>query len=256
MLTGIDHYIVVVPDPDEAADQLEQAIGLRASAGGRHAAYGSFNRLVWLGDSYIEILGVADRELAAGAWFGPHALKVLDRAGAGYIGVSFVSDDLDAEMAGLHRQGSRLGAAEPGQRHRPDGGTVRWKVASGDPDPELGYLFLIEHDHTGAEWNEQDRARRAAESHPLGGPARLERVELPVSDVRAKTMSLHRDLGLAFRPSLAGEGARDTSIGRQVLRLVHAGPDRLPTVVVRGGSERRDVELFGCRWLVEAAGSA
>jgi hypothetical protein len=251
MLTGIDHFIVVVPDPDEAAEQLEARLGLRAGPGGRHESYGSFNRLLWLGDSFIEILGIADRALAARAWFGPRALEVLDQAGAGYIGLSFASDDLDAEMAGLHGQGSRLGPPVAGERHRPDGGTVRWKVASGEPDAELGHLFLIEHDISSAEWTAEDRARRAAESHPLGGPARLERVELPVRDLRATSMALHRELGLAFRPSLAGEGARDTSVGRQTFRLVHAAAGRLPTVAFRGGAERRDVVLDGCRWIVE-----
>jgi catechol 2,3-dioxygenase-like lactoylglutathione lyase family enzyme len=251
MLTGIDHVIVVVADPDQACAELERELGLRAGGGGRHEAYGSFNRLVWLGDSYIEVLGISDRRLAEQAWFGAGALQVLDSAGAGYVGLSLVSDDLGADMRVLREQGSRLGDPVAGQRVRPDGGVVRWHVSSADePDPELGYLFLIEHDSTGAEWTPADRDRRAAEEHPLGGPVRLERVELPVDDLRATTTRLHRDLGVAFRPSLAGGGARDTSVGRQTLRLVTDGPGRLPTVALRGGSAPREVELFGCRWVV------
>jgi hypothetical protein len=254
MLTGIDHFIVAGGDPDRAADELEAALGLRAGPGGRHPAYGSFNRLVWLGDSYLEILGISDRELAAAAWFGPRALEVLDHAGAGYVGLSLVADDLVADVAALRAQGSSLGEPAAGQRARPDGGVVRWKVATpAVADPELGCVFLIEHDPTGAEWTPKDRARRAADVHPLGGPVRLVRVELPVSDMKLATMQLHRHVGPAFRPSLAGAGARDASVGSQTLRLVRAGAGRLPTVVVRGGSESRAAELFGCRWLVEPA---
>lgn len=254
MLTAIDHFIVVVHDPDGASAELEQAVGLRVGPGGRHEAYGSFNRLLWLGDSYVEILGISDPALAASAWFGPRALEVLEGSGAGYVGLSLASDDLAAEMVVLNGQGSRLGSPEAGERRRPDGGVVRWKVATADrPDPELGHLFLIEHDRQSAEWTDDDRTRRATEEHPLGGPARLARVELPVADMKTMTMRIHRDLGLPFRPSLAGDGARDASVGRQILRLLRAGPGTLPAVVVRGGSSERSVELFGCRWQVEPA---
>ena len=253
MLTGLDHFIVAVPDPDGAAAELERVLGLRAGPGGRHTEYGSFNRLLWLGDSYVELLGIADRSLAEHAWFGQRALQVLDERGAGYVGLSFASDDLAADMRALHAQGSLLGPPEAGERTRPDGGSVRWKVATAEPDPELGHLFLIEHDSTGAEWTPADRARRAAEGHPLGGPARMLRVELPVDDMKRTTMRLHRDLGLQFRPSLAGGGARDASLGRQTLRLLSAAQDERPAVAISGGSEARAATLFGCRWVVESA---
>ncbi|CAN5694877.1 hypothetical protein BH23CHL7_BH23CHL7_19620 [soil metagenome] len=255
MITGIDHFIVAVPSPDRAADELEAALGLRTGTGGRHEAYGSFNRLLWLGDSYIEFLGISDPALASAAWFGPRALNVLEREGAGYVGLSLASADLATEMVRLRGQGSRLGEPAAGERRRPDDGVVRWKVATADqPDPELGHLFLIEHDRQSAEWTDDDRARRAADEHPLGGPARLARVALPVADMKQATMRVHRDLGLAFRPSLAGDGARDTSVGRQLLRLLRQDPGSMPTVVVRGGSMEREAELFGCRWQVEPAG--
>ena len=79
MLTGIDHFIVAVRDPDDAATELERVLGLRAGGGGRHEAHGTHNRLIWLGDSYIELMGVFDRTLAADSWFGSHALAVVEQ---------------------------------------------------------------------------------------------------------------------------------------------------------------------------------
>jgi hypothetical protein len=257
VLIGLDHFIVAVPDPDEAAAELERLLGLRAGPGGRHAEYGSFNRLLWLGDSYIELLGIDDRGLAADAWFGPKALQVLDGPGAGYIGMSLATDDIAADMRLLDELGTRLRSPEAGERRRPDGRTVRWKVATmAEADPELGHLFLIEHDSTAAEWTAAERAARAGEEHPLGGTARMVRVELPVGDMPAASMRLHRDLGLRFRPSLAGGGARDSSVGSQTLRLVPVSAESGPAVVVRGGAERREVTAFGCRWMVEPAAGA
>jgi hypothetical protein len=113
---------------------------------------------------------------------------------------------------------------------------------------------VIEHDTRGAEWTPDERAERAATSHPLGGPVRLERVEVPVASTQRATMRVHRDVGVAFRPSLAGAGARDGAVGRQTLRMLPAAQKDPPRVVVRGGPLGREVDLLGLRWLVEPAG--
>ena len=51
MLTGIDHLVIACADPDAAAADLERTIGLAAGGGERHDALGTYNRIVWLGDS-------------------------------------------------------------------------------------------------------------------------------------------------------------------------------------------------------------
>jgi hypothetical protein len=257
MLLGIDHVIVAVPDLEGASAELERAVGLSVGGGGRHEAHGTHNRLAWLGDSYLELMGVFDAHLAAQSWWGQHALAVID-AGGGPMGVALATDHLAADVARLRGLGSPILDPEPGERVRPDGDIVRWQIGRLPAvDPDLGLAFLIEHDTAAAEWRPADRAARAAEDQPLGTPARLLRVELPVADLRAAMNRLLRELGLQFRPALAGAGARDASIGGHVLRLLPAGaglPGR-PTVVLRGGSEPRDVEVLGVRWLgVPAAG--
>jgi hypothetical protein len=254
VLLGIDHFIVVVPNPDDASAELERGIGIRAAGGGRHESYGSFNRLVWLGDSYIELLAISDPSLAERAWFGPHALRVLERSGGGYVGLALATDDVESDTRTVRERGSALGEPDAGERARPDGRMVRWRVATAaKADPELGHMFLIEHDAESAEWTQAERTDRAGQVHPLGGPVRLLRVELPVSDMQASTNRLHRDLGLAFRPSLSGGGARDTSVGRQTLRLLRAAPESLPKVILRGGSQARALTALGCHWVVEPA---
>jgi hypothetical protein len=252
MLTAIDHFIVACADPDGAAALLEAEVGLTASAGGRHELHGTFNRLIWLGDSYIELMGVFDRQLAEASWFGSHALLVIDRSGNGQMGLVLASDDLVADHGSLSQGGSALGEPETGERVRPDGRIVRWRLAHpSQADLEIGLVFLIEHDYASAEWTEAERAERAAQRHALGGPARLTRIELAVDDMHLSTMRLHRDMGVAFRPSLAGGGARDGAVGRQTLRLIRADAESIPAVVVRGGPERRESVALGCRWLVE-----
>jgi len=253
MLLGIDHVIVAVRDLDAAAAEVERELGLQVGGGGRHAAHGTHNRLAWLGDSYLELMGVFDERLAAGSWWGRRALEVI-AAGGGYIGLALASDDLAADVERLRGQGSPISDPLAGERARPDGEIVRWRIGRlPEPDPDLGLAFLIEHDASAAEWRPSDRAARAAEAHPLGTPVRLLRAELAVSDLRVAQHRLLRDLGLQLRPSLAGGGAREASVGGQALRLL-PGAVAEPRVVLRGGSAERSVGLLGLRFELVPAG--
>lgn len=272
MLLGIDHLVIAVADPDLAAVELVDRLGLRASGGGRHDTMGTYNRLVWLGDSYVELIGVADPPLAATSWVGRPTLRMLERGG-GLATYALASDDLVGDVARLRSMGSRLDGPHPGERTRPDGRVVRWSIAVpptlGPADP----AFLIEHDATAAEWAPAERAERAEETHPVGGPVRLLSLAVPVPNVPAATMAHLRTLGLAYRPSLAGRGARDASVGEQTLRVLPAREaDDQPTIrlrVLAGGSDSRAgdghpalgpsastgaIVALGCRWELVGGG--
>lgn len=246
MLVGLDHLILACADPDGAAAELEAATGLAATGGGRHDAQGTFNRLVWLGDTFIELIGVFDPALAEGSWLGRPTLEALSRAAVGYVGLAMASNDLAADVVRLRALGSSLLEPVPGERQRPDGDIVRWQSARPtDLDPELGLCFLIEHDLHAAEWRPADRAARASHVHPAGTTARLVRVEVPVRDIRITMARLLRSFGLQFRPSLAGHGARDASLGAQTLRVSRA---ERPLITLRAGTTARRVSLLGCDW--------
>jgi len=248
VLTGIDHVIVAVADPDSAAESLRAGLGLQPAGGGRHEAHGTFNRIFWMGDSYVELMGVFDRALAADSWWGRHMQAVIERGG-GLAGVVFATDDLDADRARLAAMGSTLGEPTSGERRRPDGEVVRWRSARPPaPDPDMGLMFVIEHDLSAAEWQPEDRAARQSLEMPGLSRVRLIRVELGVPDAARATMRLLRDFGIQFRPSLSGRGARDASVGNQAIRLEPRRDQHPSTIVLRAGSEPRSQEILGVRW--------
>jgi hypothetical protein len=167
---------------------------------------------------------------------------------------ALASDDLPADVERLRAQGASLDGPLSGERVRPDGRVVRWSIAV---PPRLGPAeppFLIEHDTEAAEWSVEERAARAAETHPLGGSARLEALELPVpaADVASRSMTLLRACDLRFRPSLAGGGARDATVGAHVVRLRPVPGGTLPTVrlVAPAAIAPVDREALGLRWIV------
>ncbi|HEX5013570.1 MAG TPA: VOC family protein, partial [Candidatus Limnocylindrales bacterium] len=100
MLLGIDHIVLAVEDPDATAAALEAEVGLVAGGGGRHDALGTFNRLVWLGDSYLELIGVFDVAVAARGWLGPAVLATIERGG-GLATWAVAVDDLDRQLTWL-----------------------------------------------------------------------------------------------------------------------------------------------------------
>ncbi len=257
MLLGIDHVVIACPDPDAAAAELERSVGLRAGGGGRHDALGTWNRLVWLGDTYLELIGVFDRELAEGSWLGVPTVRALD-AGGGLATWAVATDAIERDVTRLTGTGSGLAPPMAGERRRPDGGLVRWRLSA---PSELGPdqpPFLIEHDPAGAEWTPADRAARARELHPIGGPVRLDTIELETTDMVGTISVLMRTAGIGpFRPSLAGGGARDAAVGAQTIRL-RAMPGRdsfrsAATLHLRVGGpafEAGTVEAVGCRFIL------
>jgi hypothetical protein len=250
VLISIDHLIVAVRDLDEAAGLLEETAGLRATGGGRHEALGTANRLVWFGDSYVELVTVVDPEVARSSWLGAPTVAALEH-GDGFIGWAIRTDGLDADVRSARATGTRFGDPQPGERTRTDGRVVRWRVALPGAIGPSELPFLIERDETSAEWTVADRAARSIEPHPVGAGVRLDVLELPTPDVPKAILGYLRTFGLRFRPSLAGGGGRDANIGRQIVRLRPAAPGATPLIrLAAAGGDGRAVEALGCRWTI------
>jgi len=271
MLLGIDHLVIACADPDAAAAELERELGLRAAGGGRHDALGTFNRLIWLGDTYLELIGVFDRVLAVGSWIGGPTVHALN-AGGGLATWAVATDDIDGDVASLNAGGALLAQPIAGERMRPDGAVVRWRLSvPRELRPERP-PFLIEHDPTAAEWSPDDRAARALEAQPVGAPVRLETLELPTADAPGTIAGLMRTVRIGpFRPSLVGGGARDAQVGNQTLRLrphraMTPGPTPSPTpgpaatwpvatihLRVEAPIDPVTAALLGCRFALRSA---
>lgn len=249
MLLGIDHIVLAVRDPDAAAELIAAEVGLAAGGGGRHPRFGTFNRLIWLGDSYIELMGVSDPVLARGRSTGAAAVDILDRGDEGFASFAVASDSLAADVARLRRGGATWDDPQPGERERPDGEVVRWVTALPDRLVPDGLPFLIEHRYEGAEWGDGARADRARISHPFGGRAVLARLELAVDDPTAAAARLHEGLGLAVLEEI--DGTIDLPVGPNLLRFVpRAAALPLATIVIAGtDGQPRSVAILGCRFL-------
>ncbi len=257
MILGIDHLVIAVRSVEGAAEVLGRDLGLAFTGGGRHEAMGTYNRLAFLGDTYLELIGVFDAGLVRSSTafrVGGAALALLESGREGLATYALATDDATGDVARLRASGSPIGDPVAGARQRDDGEVVRWVTAF----PELGpghAPFLIEHEPVGVEWGPAARVARAAFRHPRAGRVRLVSLELPVADPGLVAREYGTALGIAF-----SERWRAT-VGEQHLVLREGEGEPVVELAVRseepGGAARGawppEVVRFGVRWQVVPA---
>jgi Glyoxalase-like domain len=121
----LDHVLVAVTDLEAAAREFEARHGLPSVDGGRHRDWGTANRIVPLGSSYLELIAVVDAGVAAGSVVGSWVGAGATDSGRP-IGWAVRTSGLDelAERLGLIvRSGSRV---------TPSGEELRWRSAGVD----------------------------------------------------------------------------------------------------------------------------
>jgi Glyoxalase-like domain len=132
----LDHVLIAVDDLEAAANEVEERYGLASVEGGRHPGFGTANRIVPLGATYLELVAVVDDVEAAasgfGSWVGGGERPRL-------LGWCLRTDALGAVA-------ERLGLTiADGSRARPDGTVVRWRMAGLERSAEEPSLpFFIE----------------------------------------------------------------------------------------------------------------
>jgi hypothetical protein len=250
MIQGIDHLVIASADPDAAASELEERLGLAATGGGRHEGAGTFNRIVWLADAYLELIGVDDPSLARERPLGRAVIEALDERGGGLVTFALGVDHLEPTAERLRGAGSSIGPVTHGSRRRPDGESVEWWTAQFEPIAPDGPPFLIQHAFTGAEWGLDALQVRRAFLHPLGSPAMLVRLDLATDDPPSQAAAYAAELGLEF---WAVSDLAVCTIGRHSIRLVPRTRMPVPAVVTLGAAIEtpRTQEALGLRFDVE-----
>ncbi len=133
----IDHLIVCVGDLDEGARSFRDRFGLDSVEGGRHPGHGTANRIVPLGDSYIELVAVVDPSEADASPFGRWASGRVGATGV-VDAISVRTDDLSAVCTRLDLEPTAM------SRLRPDGVELKWSVAGLELAVEEFLPFFIE----------------------------------------------------------------------------------------------------------------
>jgi Glyoxalase-like domain len=116
----LDHVLIPVADLSGAVKRFEARYGLVSVEGGRHAGWGTANRIVPLGETYLELVAVVDQKEAEQSAFGRWVAAAPPGAPLGW---AVRTDDLDAVVA---RLGLSIGS---GARRTSTGELLRWRIA-------------------------------------------------------------------------------------------------------------------------------
>lgn len=138
----IDHLALAVPDLDSAARALLEEHGLASTPPSPQPEWGTANRIVPLGEAFLELIAIAHPEVAAAS---PVGRRVASCAPARALAFWAVRPDALRPLA------TRLGlTVTEAERRRPDGTVYSWQVAGMEVAAEHGLPFFIHWAGTGA----------------------------------------------------------------------------------------------------------
>jgi hypothetical protein len=194
---AIDHIVLPVADLALAATDIESRYGLASVEGGRHPAWGTANRIVPLGDTYLELVAVVDRETAMGTPFGSWIATARPDDPLGWAART------DAIEAVAHRLDV---AVVPGSRIAPGGALVNWRTAGLDVatrEPALPFFI---------QWGDGVPFPGAASVRHPGGPTTLKLLALTAEPQRLAGWLGEHDLPISVT---AGDSALSAVVLRQ-----------------------------------------
>jgi hypothetical protein len=169
----LDHLAVTATDLDEGTAAVEAALGVPLVPGGQHPNMATHNRLLGLGDVYLEVIAPdpAQPRPPHPRWF-----RMDERAGTGLTNWICATDDLDAALAAAP---PGTGIATPLTR-----GAYRWRFAV----PPDGRLPFDDAHPALIEWQ--------GDLHPARA--------LPDSGVRLARLTIRHPQAAALRACLVG----------------------------------------------------
>ncbi|MGG3573056.1 VOC family protein [Bacillus gobiensis] len=157
MNISFDHIIHYVEHPKKTSEFLAK-LGIHSVEGGKHETRGTNNYLSHFGLSYIELLGIFDRQLfreneAAQVTFSPFSTIEKDGFKEGFARIALRTNNLHQLAESLQNQGLSTNGPVPLSRRRPDGTLIEWELLyAHDEGSDLPLPFFID-------WGSSDEDR-------------------------------------------------------------------------------------------------
>lgn len=180
----IDHVLLAARDLEQAARVLDDRYGLASVEGGRHPLWGTANRIVPVGDMYLELVAVVDEHRARESGFGRWVASAPGIVSP--LGWAVRTCDIDVVARRLELD------VEPGSRAAPDGRVLEWKLAGvghAAADPVLPFFI---------EWGDQTPHPSEARVTHRAGDVGLDRIEIRGDAGRLSTWLGGQDLPLSI----------------------------------------------------------
>ena len=199
MLTAIDHIIIGVHYLEKAATQFSQKLGLAVSGGGIHPTGGTANRIIVIGDTYLELIAIHNPAEAQ--------QSMLDRLAIheGYLNFVLASNDIEADSTAFINRSVLVHGPTPGLLMTDDGRARGWSRTHIErPDLAQRYPFIIQHDSSGEERRFRLAGWTIPPEHALG-VLQIRSTTIAVANLAEATQRYQRIYGLQSSDSFTGE---------------------------------------------------
>ena len=178
---------------------FSQKLGLAVTGGGVHPFGGTANRVVVIGDTYLELITVRTPLEAQGS--------MVERLakGDGYLNFVLSSDDIAADSKAMHSRSVAVVGPTSGRLKSPDGRTRGWSRLDVErADLTQHYPFVIQHDSVGEERRFRLAGWNAPPAHALG-VVKVLSATIAVADLGEATRRFQHIYGLQPSEPFTGE---------------------------------------------------
>ncbi|MBM7539959.1 VOC family protein [Amphibacillus cookii] len=166
-----DHTVHYVNDLEDARQTFEKQ-GITAFRGGSHKQWGTYNVLSYFGLTYLEFLGVENRQLAESITEPNQVVKDAVKClpdHEGFSRVALRTDNIEAIREQLIEHQIDVSPIMEGKRYNAQNQLIEWKMMTIAGDFQgLPYPFVIEWLVTDQERYKQLREAGIISEHPLG----------------------------------------------------------------------------------------
>jgi catechol 2,3-dioxygenase-like lactoylglutathione lyase family enzyme len=242
----IDHVIIAAPDLTLLEETFTR-LGFSVVGGGTHPHLGTRNRIILLGEGYIELLAIADTAKAS------PTLRDRIAHGGGWVGYALQSDDIAAEAQAMRQRGVDARGPSVGRLVAPDGSVRSWQVVTVGSDDlwaaAFPLPFLIQHDSLG-EQHQRELAGADMRTPHANGAKRLVGVTLRSTDLASLRERYERSYAFTPAPSSGSPGAAATSAiiypiaqGSEWIHLIEPARSSVAVALATGADTLMSVQV-------------
>lgn len=142
-MSVVDHLVYAVSSLDDGIRALADQLGVSAAPGGQHAAWRTQNALLSLGPrTYLEVMGPC---APPGGALEPRPFGIDEGRPPRLASWAASSPDLEKTAAIARSEGVDLGNVQPGERRKPDGSVLRWRMTDLRKVREQGIVPFFIH---------------------------------------------------------------------------------------------------------------
>lgn len=222
----LDHIVHFTKSEPAAVVEAWEQFGFHAAVGGQHVKWGTHNALLYMKDSYIEWLALADLSIAQQADHPLTKLLLHDREGFGTVCLR--TDDIAQVDEQLRKDGFQTTGVLDAERKTVSGEVIRWKMVfiKEEISDDCPAPFFIEWQQNDDERYRALRARDAIRDD--NERLRVEVCVFGVKDVQANKARFRKIL----------QGRLEVGNCRFEFRKTSNKQERLEEVHLAGGTKR------------------